>query len=63
MNYLLFSFAISLFSFIFIVGVVEANAQIDCLDKGFPKYVVTWNFDSYCISLDGVVITKVEKNE
>ena len=42
-------------------GVMSARIQKSCLDAGYPKSEMTWDFEGYCLNLEGVVTGKVEK--
>jgi len=35
-------------------------ADAQCLKAGYPQSRVTWNFERYCINLDGTVTIKVD---
>jgi len=37
------------------------NAEIKCARKGYPRAVVLFNLDTYCMNLDGSVTVKMEK--
>lgn len=45
----------------FVVLPVSVVATEKCLEAGYPKSAVTWNFKRYCMNLDGTVTVKVEK--
>ena len=42
-------------------GVRSASIQKSCLDAGYPKHEMTWDFEGYCMNLEGAVTGKVEK--
>ena len=37
------------------------RADAICLDKGYPRSQITWNFNTYCSTLDGAITVKVQK--
>jgi hypothetical protein len=39
----------------------NAMARADCLRAGYPRATVTWDFQRYCLTLDGVVTVRVEQ--
>ncbi len=39
---------------------ISAVNQADCLRAGYPESRVTFNFERYCLTLDGAVTVKVE---
>ena len=39
----------------------KAAVQKVCLERGFPRAVVTWDFAGYCATLDGGVTIRVER--
>lgn len=32
-----------------------------CLERGFPRAVVTWDFSGYCATLDGTTTVRIEQ--
>ena len=50
---------------LFIYGVamipVAALADKKCIEAGYPKSRVTWDFEAYCITLEGAVTVPVVK--
>lgn len=42
--------------------VIAMNAQVECLEQGYPEVVVTYNYDTYCVGYEGVVNPVVEEN-
>lgn len=50
-----------MFFILFVIFPVSMWAQSECAKQGFPKSMVTWNLDTYCMNLDGAVTTKMEK--
>lgn len=55
------SFTGLLLLFTVVMVIASAIADRTCLEKGFPKYIVTYNLDTYCLNLDGSVTVKVER--
>lgn len=43
------------------LGVADAKNEKACLEQGYPLATTTWDFEGYCMNLDGVVTGKVEK--
>ena len=37
------------------LGFYQAMAREKCLEMGFPKYTMTWNFRTFCLGYDGVM--------
>lgn len=37
------------------------NVEAKCLERGYPKSSVTWNFKTYCMTLDGAVTVRVDR--
>lgn len=52
----LFIWSITKLSFI-------AYNEAKCLEIGYPKTEVTWNFKAYCINLTGSVTTRVSPQQ
>jgi hypothetical protein len=46
---------------ILVLAPLELYAKSKCLEAGYPKTAVTWNWQVYCINLDGSVQVKVTK--
>lgn len=36
-------------------------AESECLKQGYPKASVTYDYEAYCMNLDGNIVIKVEK--
>lgn len=43
--------------FLFMAAKIDAK----CLEKGYPKAAITWNFKGYCLTIDGVITPRVEE--
>jgi len=50
-----------LVGWMFIMFPVTLHADRKCLEAGYPKSSVTYNFDIYCMNLDGSVTVRVDK--
>lgn len=62
----IFDWALIALSAAFIVWVASMTictgiAEKKCLDLGYPKTSVTYDYTAYCLTIDGVVRAKVEK--
>lgn len=62
------AFVISIFillvgTWLLIMVFVTAQAERECLNKGFPEAKVAYNFESYCVNIDGVITKRAEKLE
>jgi hypothetical protein len=52
-----------MFIYLLVLFPVKLKADADCFSKGYPKSLVSYNLDSYCVSTDGSVTVKAIKNE
>lgn len=41
--------------------VVAAKAEKTCLEAGYPSSKITWDYEGYCLNIDGAVTGTVEK--
>lgn len=46
---------------IFIILPVTLYTEAECLKAGYPKYKVSVGLERYCVTLDGAVTVKVDK--
>ncbi len=51
--------AVSLSMYMFIMMPVQLYHNAKCIEAGYPKAYVTYDFKAYCINLDGSVTAKV----
>ncbi len=51
--------AVSLSMYMFIMMPVQLYHTAKCIEAGYPKAYVTYDFKAYCINLDGSVTAKV----
>lgn len=45
---------------LFVMLPVALVADAKCLERGYPKSSVTWNFKRYCMNLEGTVTVTVD---
>lgn len=46
--------------FILISVPIAMHAEAKCLEKGYPRYAVSYNLKTYCITIDGAVMVRVD---
>jgi hypothetical protein len=46
---------------IFILAPVALYTQAECLREGYPKYDVSIGLERYCMTFDGVITVRVDK--
>ena len=67
MFHLFMPFFLVLAALMLIVGLTytpyAAHTEAQCLERGYPKSAVTWNFKQYCMNLDGSVTVRVDALE
>jgi hypothetical protein len=56
---MVFIFTILIDTIIYLPASLYAEAR--CIEAGYPKGVITWNLNAYCISIDGSTRTEVNK--
>lgn len=54
--------AVTIICLLTLFGFITYN-EAKCLEMGYPKTAVTWNFKAYCIDLTGSVITRVSPQQ
>lgn len=54
------SLLVAILVWIGVMGIALAKARAECLKQGYPHTAVTWQFDAYCIGLDGQTRTEVK---
>lgn len=52
---------LSMVYLIFVMLPLNALAEEKCLEAGYPKATVTWNYKRYCMNLEGTVTVKIEQ--
>ena len=40
---------------------VMLELERQCLAAGYPKYSLTWNWEKYCLTLDGNTTVRVDR--
>lgn len=56
----LFLFVVLIAAALLVMLPVTLAAEAQCLERGYPRAAVTWNFRRYCMNLDGSVTVKVD---
>jgi hypothetical protein len=56
-----FVFLFILLSYTTAVSVASEINKKACLEAGYPKQSTTWDFEGYCMNLEGTVTVGVEK--
>ena len=44
---------------LFSVVAFKLAAHAKCLESGYPEVKIAWNYKTYCVNLDGMVVGKV----
>ena len=52
---------LAFFWLLFVITPVNLATEAECLESGYPKHAVTWNFKRYCMNLEGTVTVKVDQ--
>jgi len=59
--------AVLMLTFFLLLGIfgvltgVKAHVKKQCLEAGYPKSAITWDFDGYCMNLEGTVVVRIDK--
>lgn len=56
-------YGVVLFFIMFVHVPTQLYTEAECLEKGYPKFHVTYKLERYCSTLDGVVTVKVERQK